>query len=521
MNVLKKVISFCILFGCVVNAQQNPLKVLNFQGDNGYVHDSKEAGKALIEALGAKNNWEVVSTTNSNIFNTKDLFQFDVVIFNNNCGNEGAILTKNQQQVFQNYIKSGGGFVGIHCAGAIFNEGGTFQQWYEKLIGARLTQHPKVQKATVHIENRGHAITKHFPEMWEVEDEWHAFAYNPRPYVNVLMSVDETSYEGTPKMNEDHPITWYQYYDGGRTFFTTLGHTKSIYSKPNYRKLIEEAIVWVSQKNKKPLPITSGLLLDLDANNGIVLEDGNKITSWKNKVSNAVDQFVKQDKGRETEGSGRPRLVLNVSEINSNNTVVFHRQELVNHNEDAFDHLTTGSGHTWFSVMCVYEQVPDLPGVSSFFGNLRNNNTKVNGGKYEGFWGGLTDDNRLWYGARNAVTFGRWDDNNPQLLTPLPLVKGKYYLVMGRMGAGTGNVDLELFVNSSTPIAKEMFPVNIKANASKMSIGQERDAIEHPGKESFDGAIARFLIYDRPLSNQELEIIITHLKQKYNLNFRL
>ncbi|MEC3908241.1 hypothetical protein VOI54_14525 [Tamlana sp. 2201CG12-4] len=78
---------------------------------------------------------------------------------------------------------------------------------------------------------------------------------------------------------------------------------------------------------------------------------------------------------------------------------------MVNHNEDAFDHLITGNGYTWVSVMSVYEQQDGgLKDVNSFFGNLKN------GDMYEGFWGGLTDDNRLWAGSRNAITIGRWDD---------------------------------------------------------------------------------------------------------------
>ena len=266
---------------------------------------------------------------------------------------------------------------------------------------------------------------------------------------------------------------------------------------------------------KEKLPVTDGLLLDLDADYGIELEDGNKIRSWRNKIrDNKIKTFVKQDSGRKVAGSGRPGIRLNVPELNGHNSVVFHRQELLNENENAFDHLTTGSGYTWFSIMTVYEQIPDLPGVNSFFGNLRNSN--VDGkGKYEGFWGGMTDDNKVWIGSRNAVTFGRWDENNPHIVSPMALEIGIYYLVIGRMDSGTGKVTIELFINENRPVAKGLFPVNQKVNPSKMAIGQERDATNHPGKESFDGEIARFLIFERPLSNEEMSTMIKHLRGKY------
>ena len=97
------------------------------------------------------------------------------------------------------------------------------------------------------------------------------------------------------------------------------------------------------------------------------------------------------------------------------------------------------------------------------------------------------------------------------------LEENRYYLVMGRMGAGQEVVDLELFINSQTPVDRKQVPVNPKANPSKMAVGQERDATNHPGKESFHGEIARFLIFERPLSDEELSQMIKNLCQRYQI----
>jgi hypothetical protein len=139
-----------------------------------------------------------------------------------------------------------------------------------------------------------------------------------------------------------------------------------------------------------------------------------------------------------------------------------------------------------------------------------------NGGKYEGFWAGLKDDNTLWIGSRNGITFGRWDQNNPQLLGP-KLQEDRYYVIAGRMGAGTGKVTIELFVNQARPVASIPFPVNPKADSSKMAIGQERDATNHPGHESFDGELARLLMWERPLNDQQFETVLSWLKKTYNV----
>jgi len=256
--------------------------------------------------------------------------------------------------------------------------------------------------------------------------------------------------------------------------------------------------------------VEKGLVLDLDADKGVEVEDGDRVAKWINQVAAfAAKDFLRRDEGRREPGSGRPTLKKSVAAISGHNTLVFKRQELLNHDEDAFDHLLTGSGYTWLAVLSVYKQVVQLKDVNSIFGNLRS------GGNYEGIWGNVTDDNRVWIGARNGVTFGRWDDNNPMVLAPEPLKQNRYYVVAGRMGAGTGEVPIEVFINDPQPVTSKPFPVNPAANSSKLAIGQERDATNHPGKESFDGEIARFLVYERPLTDDELEQTLKHLKKTY------
>lgn len=251
------------------------------------------------------------------------------------------------------------------------------------------------------------------------------------------------------------------------------------------------------------------LVLDLDAAKGIELADGDRVVAWKNQAAVKTELvFVTQDKGRKEAGSGRPTVKKSVAEINNLPSLVFRQQELVCEDEDFFDGLTTGKGHTWIAVMAVHPQRVGLKDVNSFFGNLRN------GEKYEGLWGCLNDDNTVWWGARNGKTFGRFDMNNPQVVGPV-LEKGKFHVIAGRMSSGKGTATLSLHIGSEKPIVGKDFPVDPKANPSRMVIGQERDAVEHPGFESFDGEIARFLIWERPLDDAELAAAMAVLNQTY------
>ncbi len=266
---------------------------------------------------------------------------------------------------------------------------------------------------------------------------------------------------------------------------------------------------WLDQ----PLARSSakGLILDLDADRGVTIEGGNRVSLWQNQVAGFVARdFVKRDEGRQEAGSGRPTLRKSVQELNGHGALVFLQQELVCLDEDAFDSLTQGGGCTWVAVVAAHEQRVGLKDVNSFFGNLKNS------GNFEGLWGNVSDDNTVWWGARNGLSFGRFDTNNPQLLGP-KLVTGRFYLLAGRIAAGTDKVKLELFVNHPSPVAATEIQVNPKANPSKMAIGQERDAINHPGSESFDGEIARFLIFSRPLGDAELEALFNSLREHYGL----
>ena len=245
----------------------------------------------------------------------------------------------------------------------------------------------------------------------------------------------------------------------------------------------------------------AGLMVDLDAAKGTTLDAEGRVTTWTNQAGPAsLRSFVGQPKGRAEATSGLPTPVKGVPAALS-----FRQQELVCHDEAAFDGLIRGDGCTWVAVIKVYPQRVGLKDVNSFFGNLRN------GQKYEGLWGCLDDDNTVWWGARNGLTFGRFDVNNPKLVGP-KLAEGRFHVLAGRLGAGQGEVLAEFFVNDLKACATARFPINPLADASKLAVGQERDAIQHPGKESFDGEIAHFLLWNRPLSDEELKLVFEGVK---------
>ncbi|WP_208868447.1 ThuA domain-containing protein, partial [Microbispora triticiradicis] len=162
---------------------------------------------------------------------------FKVLVFSKTTGFRHDSIPEGiaavQKDAFQRYIQKGGGYVGVHAAA----DSGYDWAWYGKLVGAYFKQHPAEQQATVKVEDPAHPSTAGLPTTWTRSDEWYDFRTNPRNTVHVLTSLDEKSYTGGT-MGADHPNTWCQDYDGGRSWYTGLGHQKANYSEANFLKLL-------------------------------------------------------------------------------------------------------------------------------------------------------------------------------------------------------------------------------------------------------------------------------------------
>ncbi len=109
--------------------------------------------------------------------------------------------------------------------------------WYGKLVGAYFDGHPNdpnVREAKMKVVNRQHLSTTHLDDTWVRNDEWYNYK-NINPKLQVLICLDETSYEGGTN-GDNHPIAWYQEFDGGRVFYTGGGHTTESYDEPDFQK---------------------------------------------------------------------------------------------------------------------------------------------------------------------------------------------------------------------------------------------------------------------------------------------
>lgn len=197
-------------------------RVLVFSKTSGFFHKSIPAGIRAITKLGKENGFVVDTTTDASLFTTARLKKYAAVIFLNTTGD---VLDSAQEAAFTTYIQSGKGYVGIHAASDTEFD----WPWYGKLVGAYFVNHPKPQEAVLKVTDRTHMSTQHLPLEWKRFDEWYNFK-DINPDVQVLINLDETSYTGGTN-GSNHPVAWYHAYDGGRAWFTALGHTEESYTE--------------------------------------------------------------------------------------------------------------------------------------------------------------------------------------------------------------------------------------------------------------------------------------------------
>ena len=223
-------------------------RVLVFSKTAGFRHSSIETGIALVKKIGAEQGFAVDATEDATAFNDANLRKYRAIVF---MSTTGDVLDPVQQDALERYIQAGGGWVGVHSATDTEYD----WPWYGKLAGAWFKSHPQnpnVRKATFRLRDKSHVSTTGFPDTWVREDEFYNYKYI-NPDIHVLVDIDEKSYQGGEN-GDNHPMSWYHEYDGGRAWYTNMGHTEATYAEPLFIKHLTGGIKWAM--GTKPLNYT-------------------------------------------------------------------------------------------------------------------------------------------------------------------------------------------------------------------------------------------------------------------------
>jgi type 1 glutamine amidotransferase len=212
--------------------------LLVFTKTAGYRHESIAAAVTAIRAIAARHDIGIETSEDDAVFRPERLAAFKAVAFVNTTGN---ILDAGQRREFEAFIAAGGGFLGVHSAADTAYD----WPWYGRLLGAWFKNHPPgLQTGIVRFARPlGAGLA------WRVTDEFYNCRSRPGSEVTVVAALDESTYEGG-EMGGDHPLAWCRKIDGGRSWYTGLGHTPELYGDPVFLMHLANGVLYAMARSE-------------------------------------------------------------------------------------------------------------------------------------------------------------------------------------------------------------------------------------------------------------------------------
>lgn len=248
---------------------EKPRRLLVFSRTNGFRHASIATGKVLLEEMGRRTAaFEAVISDDLENFEKDKLATYDAVCFLSTTQSvflpppkefeklsdeKKAAARERDARLKENlmsYVKSGGGFVGIHAATD------TCYEWreYGKMINGYFDGHPWNADTMVSVKvepgQESHPLVAMFEgnnvefkeEIYQLKDPYDSKA------VRMLLRLDtektDMTRPGIKRTDGDFGIAWARDWDKGRVFYTSLGHNHEMFWHPKVVRHYLAGIQW-------------------------------------------------------------------------------------------------------------------------------------------------------------------------------------------------------------------------------------------------------------------------------------
>jgi type 1 glutamine amidotransferase len=231
-----------ILVASITLSAAKSIRILVVTGGHNY---KTEQFNAMLTSLGPKITYQVVEFPAAfDMFLPENRNKYDVLVFYHMWQQ----ITDEQAKVFSECISKGKPVVALHhsiCA---------FDDWpeYWNIIGGKYFHKPTTLNGkeyqpcsyihdlhfNVKVSNPKHPVTKGVTD-FEIFDETYK-GYYVEDGVTPLLTTDEPS--STPI------IGWTKQYGKSEIVVLQSGHDTPTFENPSFRKLLKQAIVWVSKK---------------------------------------------------------------------------------------------------------------------------------------------------------------------------------------------------------------------------------------------------------------------------------
>jgi type 1 glutamine amidotransferase len=209
--------------------------ILIYSGTTGYRHESIPAGIAAVTTIARKRGLTVEASEDPNVFSADHLKRFRAIVLLS-CTTDpknpaSEWLTGSRREALQQFLHRGGGILAIHAAA----DSHYHWPWYGKMIGGHFARHPQ-GTPTGTIRTLATGKTRSRTDEWYYFDDWD-------PTSHLLVTLDPQSI-GEADVNPN-PMTWTRKVEGGRVFYTAMGHTTESYSEPWFLSQLAGGLDWV------------------------------------------------------------------------------------------------------------------------------------------------------------------------------------------------------------------------------------------------------------------------------------
>ena len=238
-------------------------KVLVYTRSQGFEHSVVKLDKngsclvnRIFTKLGAEHGFDVHCTKDGRIFLPETLKEFDAIFFETTedltreGGDKQPPMPKEGKQALLDFVASGKGFVGSHCASDTFhsaergfkNQEPEKQDPYIRMLGGEFIRHGAQQKAWMRV------IDPKFPgcdglKDFQLLEEWYSLK-NFAPDLHVILAQDNEGMKGLDYERPNFPATWARKHEKGRVFYTSMGHREDVWENPMFQQILLGGLSW-------------------------------------------------------------------------------------------------------------------------------------------------------------------------------------------------------------------------------------------------------------------------------------
>ncbi|MBW7890300.1 MAG: ThuA domain-containing protein [Chitinophagaceae bacterium] len=226
LSLLSGIILTTLIYSCGEQKRdEQPRRIeLLFLGHNSKHHDSEQLAEILMQEY-FKKGINITYTTHPDDMLDDDFKLYDGLIVYANYDS----ITAPQEKALLDFVRSGKGFIPIHCASWCFRNSPEVVE----MIGGQFKTHEYDSFKAV-IVKPDHPLMKDVP----------AFSTEDETYVHDKISKNIEVL--TKRVEGDHhePYTWVRNYGKGRVFYTAYGHNEKTFRNPGFLKLVYNGIIW-------------------------------------------------------------------------------------------------------------------------------------------------------------------------------------------------------------------------------------------------------------------------------------